>query len=66
MMFIQRLMKKDINVSVKAANKILYVVYTVRNEAGDDEIYRIISARLAEPDEKEIYEREKYNSGYFE
>ena len=34
--------------------------------AGEDEIYRIISARIAEPEEKEIYEREKYNSGYFE
>ncbi len=49
----------------ESGNKILYVVYTVRNEGTDDEIYRIISARLAEPDEKEIYEREKFNSGYF-
>ncbi|MGI9055390.1 MAG: BrnT family toxin [Pyrinomonadaceae bacterium] len=49
----------------ESGNKVLYVVYTVRNEATDEEIYRIISARLAEPDEKEIYEREKFNSGYF-
>lgn len=46
-------------------NKILYVVYTIRNENTNDEIYRIITARLAEPDEKESYEREKFNSGYF-
>ena len=49
----------------ESGNKILYVVYTVRNEATDDEIYRIISARLADSEEKEIYEREKFNSGYF-
>ena len=42
-------------------NRILYVIFTIR----DEEIYRIISARLAEPDEREIYEREKFNSGYF-
>jgi len=45
--------------------KILYVVYAVRGENIENEIYRIISARLAEPEEKEIYEREKFNSGYF-
>ena len=49
----------------ESGNKILYVVYTVRNADTENEIYRIISARLAEPDEKEIYEREKFNSGYF-
>ena len=49
----------------ESENKILYVVYAVRNETDGDEIYRIISARLAEPEEKEIYEREKFNSGYF-
>lgn len=49
----------------ESGNKILYIIYTVRNEAADDEIYRIISARLVEPDEKEVYEREKFNSGYF-
>ena len=42
-------------------NRILYVIFTIR----DKEICRIISARLAEPDEREIYEREKFNSGYF-
>ncbi len=42
-------------------NRILYVVYTI----GDIEICRIISARLAEPQERESYEREKFNSGYF-
>ena len=42
-------------------NRILYVIFTIR----DEEICRIISARLAEPDEREIYEREKFNSGYF-
>ena len=42
-------------------NRILYVIFTIRGK----EIYRIISARLAEPDEREIYEREKFNSGYF-
>ncbi len=46
-------------------NKVLYVIYTVRKEESENEIYRIISARLAEPEEKEIYEREKFNSGYF-
>lgn len=49
----------------ETVNKVLYVVYTVRNEETVNEIYRIISARLAEPEEKEIYEREKFNSGYF-
>ena len=48
-----------------SGNKILYVVYTVRNEETDKEIYRVISARLAEPEEREIYERAKFNSGYF-
>lgn len=48
------------------ANKIFYVIYTVRNENTENEIYRIISARLAEPPEEEIYEREKFNSGFFE
>ncbi len=47
-------------------NKVLYVVYTVRDENTEDEIYRIISARLAEPEERESYEQEKFNSGYFE
>ena len=42
-------------------SRILYVVYTIR----DKEICRIISARLAETQEKESYEREKFNSGYF-
>ena len=46
-------------------NKVLYVVYTVRGENTEDEIYRIISARLAEPEEREKYEQEKFNSGYF-
>ena len=45
--------------------RVLYVIYTVRNEDTAEEIYRIISARLAEPKEKEIYEQEKFNSGYF-
>ena len=49
----------------EVGNRILYVVYTVRNEYTDDEIYRIISARLAEPEEQESYERAKFNSGYF-
>lgn len=46
-------------------NRILYVIYTVLNENTDSEIYRIISARSAEPEEIEIYEQEKFNSGYF-
>ena len=46
-------------------SKILYVVYTMRNENTDDEICRIITARLAEPKEIESYEREKFKSGYF-
>ena len=46
-------------------NRVLYVIYTIRNEESFGEVCRIISARLAEPDEKEIYEREKFNSGYF-
>jgi uncharacterized DUF497 family protein len=49
----------------QSINKILYVVYTVRNENTNNEIYRIISARPAEPDEEKIYEQEKFNSGYF-
>lgn len=49
----------------EVGNKILYVVYTVRNEKIDDEICRIITARLAEHKEIESYEREKFNSGYF-
>lgn len=46
-------------------NKVLYVVYAVQNENTENEIYRIISARLAEPNERESYEQEKFNSGYF-
>ncbi len=46
-------------------NRVLYAIYTIQNEEFFGEICRIISARLAEPDEKEIYEREKFNSGYF-
>ncbi len=46
-------------------NKFLYVVYTVRNEETISEFCRIILARLAEPQERESYEREKFNSGYF-
>lgn len=46
-------------------NRILYVIYSLRNENTAEEIYRIISARLAEPEEQEIYEQEKFNSGYF-
>lgn len=49
----------------EAGNKVLYVVYTVRNENTNEEVCRIITARLAEPEEKESYEREKFNSGYF-
>jgi len=45
----------------EAGRKILYVVYAVRDENTENEVYRIISARLAEPEEKEIYEREKFN-----
>lgn len=47
----------------EARNRILYVIYTVRNENTDSEIYRIISGRLAEPEEIESYEQEKFNSG---
>jgi uncharacterized DUF497 family protein len=47
-------------------NRILYVVYTLRDEDTENETYRIISARLAEHEEKEIYDEEKFNSGYFE
>jgi uncharacterized DUF497 family protein len=43
----------------------LYVVYTVRYEGTENEVYRIITARLAESEERESYEREKFNSGYF-
>lgn len=46
-------------------NGILFVVYTVRNQDSENEIYRIISARFAEPEEKILYEQEKYRSGYF-
>ena len=49
----------------QAGRKFLYVVYAVRGENTENEIYRIISARLAEPEEREIYERAKFNSGYF-
>ncbi len=49
----------------ESRNKVLYVVYAVRSEDTENEVYRIISARLAEPEEKESYEREKFNSGYF-
>lgn len=45
--------------------KILYVVFTVRDENTKDEVYRIISARFAEREEVEIYEQEKFKSGYF-
>ena len=45
--------------------QVLYVVYTVRYEGTENAVYRIITARLAEPDERESYEREKFNSGYF-
>ena len=45
----------------EGGGRVLYVVYTIR----DEEICRIISARLAEPQERESYEREKFNSGYF-
>lgn len=47
-------------------NKVLYVIYAVRNENTENEIYRIISARLAEPEERKGYEQQKYNSGFFE
>lgn len=46
-------------------NRILYVVYAVRNEDTENEIYRIISARPADPEETESYEQERFNSGYF-
>ncbi len=49
----------------EVGNKILYVVYTVRDENTDKGICRIITARLAEPKEIESYEREKFKSGYF-
>ena len=49
----------------EGGNRIIFVVYAVRNEDTNEEIYRIISARLAEPEEKEVYEQEKFNSGYF-
>jgi len=49
----------------EAGRKILYVVYAVRGENDENEIYRIISVRLAEPEERETYERAKFNSGYF-
>ena len=45
--------------------QVLYVIYTVRDEGTENEVYRIITARLAEPDERESYEQEKFNSGYF-
>ena len=57
--------EKRYNCVGEGKNRILYVVYTVRNENTDNEIYRIISARLAEPEETESYEQEKFNSGYF-
>ncbi len=49
----------------EAGRKTLYVVYAVRGENTENEIYRIVSARLAEPEERETYERAKFNSGYF-
>ena len=36
-------------------NGVLYVVYTVRSK-GMEEVYRMISARKARPEEKKIYE----------
>lgn len=50
----------------EAKNKLLYVVYAIENENTENEIFRIISARLAEPEEKDGYEQQKYNSGFFE
>ena len=57
--------EKRYNCIGSVANKFLYVVYTIRGENTGDEICRIISARLAEPEERESYEREKFKSGYF-
>ena len=37
---------------------ILYVVYTIRKR-NDEEVHRIISARLADPDEIQIYKRNR-------
>ena len=45
-------------------SQVLYVVYTVHNDGKENEVYRIITARLAESEERESYEREKFNSGY--
>lgn len=49
----------------KPERKILYVIYAVRGANTENEIYRIVSARLAKPKERNIYERAKFNSGYF-
>lgn len=47
--------EEDRFIAIGWVNKILYVVYTVRIEKSE-EIYRMISARKAKPDEKKMYE----------
>ena len=47
-----------------AENRILYVVYTMRG--ADEAVCRIISAREAENDEREIYEELRIRDSFYE
>ena len=48
---------------IGSVNSVLYVVYTERATEEGEDLYRIISARLATPLEKRVYEESKYQ-GY--
>ena len=46
--------------------RILFVVYSIREDDSGEEVCRIISARPAESFERDCYEEQRFGSGHFD